>query len=184
MHAIHLFDGYVATEGKVRARCSCGFLTTPQPAQRAARHQLLDSHGLSELECDACGRQSDGRLEVGLPATLAVRPDPVTNVERLVCAQGSGGCDLTSELGEHAAAQVAEATSVVVTGVRQQVAEYQAATISTAVGVLMGKGGVDQRRARIRLSRQAAHLGISDFEAATRIVAAASSSRRMTSASS
>ncbi|MFY0407960.1 ANTAR domain-containing protein [Solicola sp. PLA-1-18] len=176
--AVHLFDGYVSVEGEVRARCSCGFLTVGQAAQRSARYQLVTSHGLSDLLCEACGLDcTTARLEVGLPASLAIQPDPVAGHHRLVCAQGSGGCDLTSQLGAEAATQVAEATNTMTAGVRDQVAAFQASTIATAVGVLMGRTGVDYEAACERLSAQARHLGISVLEAANRVVAAAATVR-------
>ncbi|MFY0408944.1 hypothetical protein [Solicola sp. PLA-1-18] len=108
---MHIFDGYIVTQGRVRGRCSCGFLTTPQSARRAARQQLQLSHGFTETVCDACGRGDWSRTGAGagLPASLVARVDAATGDERLLCAESSGGCDLTTHLGPEAAQQLADA---------------------------------------------------------------------------
>ena len=91
---VHLPAGYLPSGRKVRAACSCGFLTTARVNEARALAALLTEHDYTDPVCAICGKDhryarayesAVSRWESLRHHLIEILPDPSTGGTFLVC---------------------------------------------------------------------------------------------------
>src|SRR5688572_17243954 len=83
---VHLPWGYLPSGKRVRAACSCGWITTPRVDKRRALDALLSEHGYTDPVCATCetdhSRHSWDELR---NKVIEIMRDPSRDEEWIMC---------------------------------------------------------------------------------------------------